>query len=53
MKAFRIFTLCALCALSAQAQKQYSLASPDGKLKTTVTTGDQLSYDITYDGQQV
>ena len=53
MKAFRIFTLCALCALSAQAQKQYSLASPDGKLKTTVTTGAQLSYDITFDGQQV
>ena len=53
MKAFRIFTFCALCALSAQAQKQYSLASPDGKLKTTVTTGAQLSYDITFDGQQV
>ena len=53
MKTFRIFILCVLCALTAQAQKQYQLASPDGKLKTTITTGKQLTYDITLDGQQV
>ena len=40
MKAFRILALFALCALSAQAQKAYQLASPDGKLKTTVNSGD-------------
>jgi len=53
MKTFRIFILCVLCALTAQAQKQYQLASPDGKLKTTINAGKQLTYDITLDGQQV
>ena len=53
MKTFKIFILCALCTFVAQAQKQYQLASPDGKLKTTITTGKQLTYDITFDGQQV
>ena len=53
MKAFKILVLCALCALSAQAQKAYQLASPDGKLKTTINTGAQLTYDITFNGQQV
>ena len=53
MKAFKILALFALCALSAQAQKAYQLASPDGKLKTTINTGAQLTYDITFNGQQV
>jgi len=53
MKTFKIFILCALCACVVQAQKQYQLASPDGKLKTTITTGKQLTYNITFDGQQV
>ena len=53
MKAFKIFILCALCSFVAHAQKQYQLASPDGKLKTTITAGKQLTYDITFDGQQV
>ena len=53
MKAFKILVLCALCALSAQAQKAYQLASPDGKLKTTINAGAQLTYDITFNGQQV
>ena len=42
-----------MCAFSAQAQKQYSLTSPDGKLKTNITTGKQLTYDITFHNQQV
>ena len=53
MKTFKIFILCALCTLVAQAQKQYQLASPDGKLKTTITAGKQLTYNITFNGQQV
>ena len=53
MKAFKILALFALCAFSAQAQKAYQLASPDGKLKTTINTGTQLTYDITFNGQQV
>ena len=42
-----------MCAFSAQAQKQYSLTSPDGRLKTNITTGKQLTYDITFHNQQV
>ena len=53
MKFIKIFILFALCSFVAQAQKQYKLASPDGKLQTTVTTGEQLTYDITLNGQQV
>ena len=53
MKTFKILILCVLCAFSAQAQKQYSLTSPDGKLKTNITTGKQLTYDITFHNQQV
>ena len=53
MKAFKIFILCALCSFVVHAQKQYQLASPDGKLKTTITAGKQLTYDITFDGQQI
>ena len=53
MKTFKILLLCVLCTLSVQAQKQYKLVSPDGKLQTTVTTGKQLNYDITFNGQQV
>ena len=53
MKTFKLLLVCVLCALTAQAQKQYKLASPDGKLQTTVTTGKQLNYDITFNGQQV
>ena len=53
MKTFKILILCVLCAFSAQAQKQYSLTSPDGRLKTNITTGKQLTYDITFHNQQV
>lgn len=53
MKTSKILLVCFFCALSAQAQKQYKLASPDGKLQTTVSTGQQLTYNITFDGRQV
>lgn len=53
MKTLKVLILCVLCAFSAQAQKQYSLTSPDGKLKTNITTGKQLTYDITFHNQQV
>lgn len=44
---------CALFALSVQGQKQLLLSSPDGKLKSTITVGDKLTYDISCNGQQV
>ena len=53
MKTLKVLILCVLCAFSAQAQKQYSLTSPDGKLKTNITIGKQLTYDITFHNQQV
>ena len=51
MKKLQIFLLCFLCTITVQAEKQYKLASPNGKLQTTITTGKQLSYDITLDGK--
>ena len=53
MKKIKIFLLLVLCTLVAQAQKQYQLASPDGKLQTTVNAGEKLTYDITFNGQQI
>ena len=53
MKTFQILILCVLCTFAAQAQKQYQLASPDGKLTTTITAGKQLTYDITFQDEQV
>ena len=53
MKKLGFLFVCALCALAAQAQKTYKLASPDGKLQTTINAGDRLTYDITLDGRQV
>ena len=53
MKKLQIFLLYIVCAIAVQAQKQYKLTSPDGKLQTTITTGKQLSYDITLDGKQI
>ena len=44
---------CALFALSVQGQKQLLLSSPDRKLKSTITVGDKLTYDISCNGQQV
>ena len=53
MKTFKILMLCIWCAFSAEAQKQYSLASPNGELKTTINTGKQLTYDITFQDELV
>ena len=53
MKTFRILVLCLLCTLMAQAQKTYKLASPDGQLRTIITAGKQLTYDITFNGQKI
>ena len=39
MKKLQIILLCLLCTIAVQAQKQYKLASPNGKLQTTITTG--------------
>ena len=53
MKRFYIFILFLSWICLIQAQKQYQLSSPDGKLATTITAGKQLTYDITFAGQQI
>ena len=53
MKKLTVLLMCVLCAFIAQAQKTFTLSSPDGKLQTTITTGDKLTYDITCNGQQI
>lgn len=50
MKKLTVLLMCVLCAFIAQAQKTFTLSSPDGKLQTTITTGDKLTYDITCNG---
>lgn len=51
-----ILWLCALPMCAAQPAgggKQYTLSSPDGRIVTTVSTGEQLTYDIQLDGRTV
>ena len=42
-----------MSAGAAQAQKQYSLSSPGGKLTVTVTAGQTLTWSLGYDGAPV
>lgn len=53
MKIVRLFLIACMLTQVAQAQTKYELTSPDGKLKTHITAGKQLTYDIVFDGQQV
>lgn len=53
MKKLTILFLCSWIVLTAQARKVFQLDSPDGHLSTTITLGDQLTYDIKCNGQQV
>ena len=54
MKRF-ILTICAavLCVASMAATKSYTLLSPDGRLSVDVQAGEQLTYALHYDGEQV
>lgn len=53
MKKLTVLLMCVCCVFTAQAQKQFTLNSPGGNLQTTITIGDQLTYDITCDGRQI
>ena len=48
-----LFLCIVACTLTVQAQKQFTLSSPDGKLQTTITVGDKLTYDIRCNGRQI
>lgn len=43
----------AMLAVAARAERIYTLASPDGRLRTTVSVGDKLTYDIVLDGRRI
>lgn len=53
MKTITSFLLIVLCALTMSAQKLFTLSSPDGKLQSTITVGERLTYDIRHDGTTV
>ncbi len=53
MKKFNLLLLSMLCVLSVQAQKQFTLVSPDKRLQSTITVGDRLTYDIVCNGRQI
>ena len=44
---------CVFAGSLSAAQKQLSLASPDGKLKATIDIGEKLTYNVFYDGKEV
>ena len=41
-----LFLYCGNNSLEAASGKKYALASPDGKLKVEISTGDKLSYQV-------
>ena len=53
LKIFLFFCVVASTFTTMRAQKQFTLNSPDGKLQTTVTIGEKLTYDITCNGRQI
>ncbi len=46
---FLFVSFCMLLAISGFAQKQYSLSSPDGKLKVTIGGGEALTWSIQHE----
>ncbi|QIU97076.1 glycoside hydrolase family 97 protein [Bacteroides faecium] len=53
LKIFLFFCVVVCTFTTMRAQKQFTLNSPDGKLQTTVTIGEKLTYDITCNGRQI
>ncbi|KAA6320220.1 alpha-glucosidase, partial [termite gut metagenome] len=42
-----------LFVFSMQAQKQFTLTSPNGRIAAAINIGDKLTYSVTHDGQTV
>lgn len=53
MKKLLIVAFLLLCSLQLQAQKRYTLKSPDGQLTITVEAGERLIYSISHDGTEI
>lgn len=45
--------ICGMFVFSAYAQKFFTLKSPSGKLSATISSGKQLTYDVSCNGRQV
>ncbi|MCE2617583.1 glycoside hydrolase family 97 protein [Phocaeicola oris] len=52
-KTLGIMLLSFMAATYSFAQKQFTLSSPDGNLKTTITADKQLMYNIICDGREI
>ena len=51
MKKSFFVALTLLCfSITAFAQKQYDLVSPNGKLKIEISAGNQLTYSVSHNG---
>ena len=48
-----IIAICSLCAQIGLAQKTQSVSSPDGKIQTTISIGDKITYTVTSYNQTV
>lgn len=48
-----LVAICSLCAQIGFAQKQVAVSSPDGKIQTTISIGDRITYTVTDKNQTV
>lgn len=48
-----IFSAFLLLGMTANAQKNIALSSPDGKLKTNIEVGDEIKYSVTHNGDKI
>lgn len=53
MKRVLILLHIILCTCIVTQAKNYTVSSPDGKIKVTVTAGKQLSWSINYNGERI
>lgn len=52
-KKLLIIVFCSLCAQIGFAQKIQSVSSPDGKIQTSISIGDKITYTVTSNNQTV
>ena len=52
-KKLLIIVFCSLCAQIGFAQKTQSVSSPDGKIQTSISIGDKITYTVTSNNQTV
>ena len=53
MKKILLMSLCAMACMAVHAQKANVLKSPDGTIAVSVTTGKNISYSVSADGNTI